>query len=371
MFDRRGRLFDQNTKKAFLDPTHPEVRRYLLALLEEIATRYQVDGIQLDYIRYPFQDPSTSVNQTYGYGQAARQQFKELTGYDPIRISPRDRVLWQKWTDFRIQQIDSFVASVSERLRRQRPNLILSAAVFPLPRAERLQRLQQNWEDWASRGTIDLMVPMTYALDTNGLQKLAQPVLSQSALSSALILPAIRLLNLPDIVAIDQIQLLRDLPTGGYAVFAAENLDANLRTIFSRTQGRGSSSASEPVPYRQPFPAAAARYAALQREWSFLLRNRQISIQEPALSQWGKQADALAIALNQLVTEPSMKNLSSAKTALSLFRAQFQRWMQQQAQKQPYQVQVWDNRLATIERLLSYGERTVLNQNRQNGMEQR
>jgi hypothetical protein len=38
--------------------------------------------------------------------------------------------------------------------------------------------------------------------------------------------------------------------------------------------------------------------------------------------------------------------------------------MQQQAVTQPYQVQAWDNRLATIERLLRYGERTVLNQDR-------
>jgi hypothetical protein len=118
------------------------------------------------------------------------------------------------------------------------------------------------------------------------------------------------------------------------------------------------------VPYRKPFPAAAARYAALQREWSFLLANRQILIQEPVLSQWGKQADTLSTALNQLAAQPSMQNLSSAKASLSLFRSQFQRWMQQQAVTQPYQVQAWDNRLATIEQLLRYGERTLLNQNR-------
>ncbi|WP_333464429.1 family 10 glycosylhydrolase, partial [Microcoleus sp. herbarium7] len=122
MFDGRGRLFDVNNKKAFFDPANPEVRNYLMSLLDEIATRYKVDGIQLDYIRYPFQDPS--VNQTYGYGRAGRQQFQAQTGVDPINVRVSDRVLWQKWTDFRIQQIDSFVATVSQRLRAQRPNLI-------------------------------------------------------------------------------------------------------------------------------------------------------------------------------------------------------------------------------------------------------
>ncbi len=359
--DRQGRLFD-HTKKVFLDPANPEVRRYLMRLLDEIATRYQVDGIQLDYIRYSFQDPS--VNQTYGYGLAARQQFQALTGVDPVKVNPSDRQLWQRWTDFRIRQIDNFVTTVSQRLRLQRPKLILSAAVFPLPRQERLQKLQQNWESWAIQGDIDLVVPMTYALDTNGFQNLAQPVLTQSTLNSALIVPGIRLLNLPDIVAVDQIQLLRDLPTGGFALFAMENLNSTLSNIFSRIQGRNSTTASEPLPYRQPFPAAAARYAALQREWNFLLANNQMLIREPVLSEWGKKADALSTSLNQLAKEPSMQNLSSAKTSLSAFRSQFQRWMQQQAAKEPYQVQVWINRLATIERLLLYGERTVLNQYR-------
>ena len=361
MFDRQGRLFDQNNKKAFFDPANPEVRSYLMNLLEEIATRYDVDGIQLDYIRYPFQEPS--VNQTYGYGRAGRQQFQAQTGFDPLNVSVGDRILWKKWTDFRIQQIDSFVSLVSRRLKAQRPNLILSTAVFPLPRPERLQRLQQNWEDWAIRGEIDLMIPMTYALDTRGLQSLAQPVLSQSTLGSALILPGIRLLNLPNQVAVDQIQLLRDLPTGGYALFAVENLDANLRNILGRTQGRGTPSTNEPVPYRQPLKAAAARYAALQREWGFLLSTNQIWMQQPALSEWGKQTDALLMVLNQVAADPSAQNLLSAKTSLLSFRSQFQRWMQQQAVKQPYQVQVWENRLATIEQLVHYGERTGASRN--------
>jgi hypothetical protein len=55
-----------------------------------------------------------------------------------------------------------------------------------------------------------------------------------------------------------------------------------------------------------------------------------------------------------------MKNLTTAKAALSSFRSQFSKWMEPQALQQPYQVQVWNYRLTMIERLLSYGERTAL-----------
>jgi uncharacterized lipoprotein YddW (UPF0748 family) len=357
-YDNRGQTIPLTQTKPFFDPANPEVRRYLIALLEEIATNYEVDGIQLDYIRYPFQDES--ANQTYGYGMAARQQFQALTGVDPAKISPRDRQLWKKWTDFRLQQIDSFVATASQRLRAKRPSLIISAAVFPIPRRERLQRLQQNWEDWVNRGDVDLVIPMTYALETNQLQNLAQPWLMQSSLSSALVLPGIRLLNLPDIVAVDQIQLLRDSAAVGYSLFAAENLNTNLHSIFSRTQGRNDKTPNQPLPHRQPFAAASVRYGALQREWSYLLSTNQLRVEQDSLTAWSRQADAVNAALNQLATEPSSQNLSVAKTKVAAFRRQFSRWMQLQTAEQPYQVQVWNNRLATIEQLLSYGERVQL-----------
>jgi len=359
MYDNQGSLFDPRSGKVFLDPANEEVRRYLMDLFDEIASNYEVDGIQFDYIRYPFQDPA--ANQTYGYGKAARQQFRALAGVDPLRISPRSREQWQKWTQFRTQQIDSFVATAAQRLRAKRPELIVSAAVFPFPQSERLEKLQQNWEDWAQRGDVDLLVPMTYALDTNRLQQIAQVLFSGSRLSSTLMVPGIRLLNLSDVVAIDQIQLLRDSPVSGYSLFAFENLNPNLQTIFSRTQGTLTPKVSASLPYRQPFEAAAVRYTALQREWQLLSTNNQMWIREPALTEWRQQAENLSKELNQLAAEPSNNHLFSAKASLRSFRTQFSKWMQLHAVEQPYQVQVWENRLATVERLLLYGERTVLN----------
>ncbi len=361
--DKKGNLFDYSSgyKKAFFDPANPRVQNYLLSLLEEIATNYDVDGIQLDYIRYPFQDPR--VNQTFGYGKSSRWLFKQMTGVDPIEMKP-NHPLWSQWTGFRSRQVDNFVLAASERLKEKRPDLILSAAVFPMPREERLFRLQQHWEKWVQNEWVDIIVLMTYALDTDNLEEKTQPLFSESMEGSALLLPGIRLLNVPDPVTVDQVQLLRDLPAGGYALFAAENFTANLQRIFSRTQGSGDSADREPLPHRQPFQVAFARYQALQREWGFLLTKNQLSMEKAVMKDWGRQADFLAEALKQLADEPSTRRLLSAQIALSSFRRQFGNWMVQQRKAQPYQVQAWENRLETLERLLSYGERKVLNRNR-------
>lgn len=358
-YDNRGSLFPPGQGKPFLDPANPEARQYLLRLFDEIVSRYQVDGLQLDYIRYPFQDPG--AGRTYGYGSAARQQFQQLTGVDPTQISPRDRALWGKWTQFRTQQIDSFVAIASQQLRQKRPNLIMSVAVFPLSEHDRLNKLQQHWEVWASRGDIDLVVPMTYASDTYRFQSLSQPWINSTKLGSTLVLPGIRLLNLPVSVAVDQIQLSRDLPASGYSLFAVENLSNELQTLFQQTQGR-SSTAQAPIPYRQPFQTATARYAALQREWNFLLSNNQLWLRGAALSAWRSQSKDLETALKELSDAPSPRRLAVARAALNAFQSQFNDWMRLQALENPYQVKVWSNRLATVDKLLNYGERVVLKQ---------
>jgi uncharacterized lipoprotein YddW (UPF0748 family) len=363
--DQNGNRFHYNSGKVFFDPANPGVRRYLSLLLAEIATDYKVDGIHLDYIRYPFQDPSGKL--TYGYGIAARQQFRQMTGVDPIQLTPEDP-LWSQWTQFRSEQIDSFISSVSQELKEQRPDLILSTAVFPMPRSERLYKIQQNWEEWVKQEWIDLLVPMTYAPDTEKLDQLASPLLSQFSDSKTLLLPGIRLLDLSDVMAVDQMQLLRGMSTEGYALFAAENLNSNLENLFNRIQGNVEGKVTEPLPYRQPFHTTLHRYQGLQQEWNFFLSNNQLSVEEITLKEWGEKADKLGEDLQKLADDPSVKNFLSTQLALSSFRRQFPKWMKETKSIDSYQAKIWQNRLNALDRLLSYGEKRILPKNNRNSV---
>jgi uncharacterized lipoprotein YddW (UPF0748 family) len=360
-YDNRGQMIPPGQGKHFFDPANPQLREYLLNLYEEIVTKYDVDGLQLDYIRYPFQDPS--AGRSYGYGKSARIQFQQLYGVDPASINPSQRDLWQKWTAFRTEKVNSFVAEVSQRLRKKRPNLTLSVAVFPLLQQERIQKLQQNWELWAKRGDIDLIVPMTYALDTARFERLAQPWIASTQfgqLGSALLVPGIRLLNLPTPGAFDQIQAIRDLPAIGYALFAAENLTGDLQQVFNNTQGNHQSREREPIPHRQPFLSASTRYTALQAEWQWIEQNNQLRLTPTALLSFKEQGSVLESALKQLAEKANASKLATARSSLVRFRSQFRGWMRSQSVENPYQVRVWENRLAAIERLLRYGERVEL-----------
>ncbi|MEO1391445.1 MAG: family 10 glycosylhydrolase [Cyanobacteria bacterium J06634_5] len=236
-YDNHGNLIIPGQTKTFLDPANLEVRQYLLDLLSEIASRYDVDGIQFDYVRYPFQDPD--ANRLFGYGTAGRQQFQALTGVDPIDLSPknggdkRSAYYWNQWLQFRTQKITSFVAEASERLRRQKPGITLSAAVFADGTYKRQHTLQQDWEDWADQGLVDWIVLMSYASSTERFEELIRPWVVESSYRATRVIPGIRLLNLPTAIAEGQLQLLRRFTTNGYALFAADNLNGDVQQMLA------------------------------------------------------------------------------------------------------------------------------------------
>jgi uncharacterized lipoprotein YddW (UPF0748 family) len=355
--DNKGRRQHINDGKFYFDPANQEARSYLLRIIGEITNKYKVDGLQLDYIRYPFQDPNQGFS--FGYGKAAREQFQQQTGVDPANISPDSGDLWPRWIEFKTEKINSFVAEVSQFLRQNAPRTILSVAVFPHPESQRIYKIQQNWEVWARRGDVDLVVPMTYALDTNRLQRIAEPLAKEQNLGPTLIAPSVKLLNLPNIVAIDQIQALRDLPMGGYAIFAFETIGNNLQGFFSRTQSH-SHAIKEPIPYRQPFAAAAARYTTLKQEWSLLLATNQLRISESELRNLSADANDLGQALSALAANPSPGKLAVAKKSLDSFKSRFKSSMRLHSMENSYQVETWQNRLAGLDMLLRYGERVEL-----------
>ncbi|MEM9805982.1 MAG: family 10 glycosylhydrolase [Cyanobacteria bacterium P01_D01_bin.56] len=367
-YDRQGRPIPVGQDKPFLDPANPEVRGYLMRMLQEVADNYDIAGIQFDYVRYPFQDPG--ADRTYGYGTAARLKFRDLTGVDPAVLSPRNnpdltpqeqrrrRQLWQQWTEFRVEQVSSFVAEASQMLRQRRPELIISAAVFAKPTHERIQKIQQDWETWAQRGDVDWIVLMSYAMDTNRFKELIHPWVLEGNYGSTLIIPGIRLLNLPDMAALDQIQTLRDLPVSGYALFAADNLQQSIQTLLNNTQGDGEMSQS--LPQQQPFDTALERYQVLQREWSWLLGNGQVLMQEQLMTQWISDVNVLGAQMAELAENPSHRKLEVVRSQLENLDRTIANDLIVQSQQNRYRLQTWHHRLTTIEHLLAYGEKRFI-----------
>ncbi|MFZ4665931.1 MAG: glycoside hydrolase family 10 protein, partial [Prochlorotrichaceae cyanobacterium] len=346
--------------KPFLDPANPAARAYVQSLITEISDRYAVDGIQLDYIRYPFQDIAGGT--TFGYGKAGRERFQQRTGVDPKTLTPQ-HPLWEAWQNFRIEQVDTFVAEVGQNLRRNHPEMKLSVAVFAFPTHERLAKLQQNWEAWAKRGDVDLVCLMAYAMDTNRFEQLTDQWLSNTDLGGTLVTAGIHLLSLPDsALVLDQVQFLRDHSTSGYVLFATQQFNEALQTRF-RPLFPGQERSSSVLPHRSPLQAAHLRYLALQQEWDVLSGQQQIWISDENRVAWDAARQSLDRALAEAARMPSAQNLHHATLELDKFRAEFPRWFDRHQLQNSYQVRTWQHRLSVLTILLHYGER-MLDQSR-------
>lgn len=144
-----------------LNPCYPEVRAYLVAVLREIVQGYPIDGLHMDYIRFPNDYhkcylPARSVPD-YPRDPKTLALFRRATGRTPDS-APR---LWDTW---RTAQITQLVRDIRRMCRSVRPRAWLSAAVGASPDKARRAHFQDS-RRWLAEGLLDAVFPMNYAAD--------------------------------------------------------------------------------------------------------------------------------------------------------------------------------------------------------------
>ncbi|MBW2716555.1 MAG: family 10 glycosylhydrolase [Deltaproteobacteria bacterium] len=190
LVDRRGRsildypnleipepdrsYYRMGTPAVWLDPAAPGVAEYLTATFAELMTRYpELDGLHLDYIRYPGVLPFApgsrfGVGLDFGYGDSTRARFKAETGLvAPMGDSLRNANRWDEWRREKMYELvggvrTAVLATRPEAAENQQP--LVSAAVGAY--AERVYLAEaQDWKGWIEAGLLDFAVPMAYSLD--------------------------------------------------------------------------------------------------------------------------------------------------------------------------------------------------------------
>lgn len=201
----------------WLCPSHPKNVLLELESSLEIVANYDVDGIHLDYIRYPGSHAC--------YCEGCRQRFVLATRLQidkwPAAVLPKTGAHSQKYIEWRVQQITRLVRMLHKRLREADPDIKLSAAVFGwYPGC--ITSIGQDWIAWAKAGYVDFVCPMNYTEDSGYFTEL---LVNQLALmpKGVAIYPGIgatasNSLLTPDAV-VEQIYLSRNLSASGWAIF--------------------------------------------------------------------------------------------------------------------------------------------------------
>jgi uncharacterized lipoprotein YddW (UPF0748 family) len=184
LVDRRGRsildwpdldvpeperaLVRLGTPAIWLDPGAPGVAERLAATFAELAARYpELDGLHLDYIRFPDVLPFSpgsrfGVGLDFGHGAATRARFEAETGK---RAPGPDGVGdGEAWDDWRRGQVTRVVKAIRDASFAVQPRLELSAAVSAYPERAYLS-LFQDWRGWVDSGLLNFAVAMLYTRD--------------------------------------------------------------------------------------------------------------------------------------------------------------------------------------------------------------
>jgi uncharacterized lipoprotein YddW (UPF0748 family) len=139
----------------YLSPSVPAVASHLEGVVRELVRAYPVDGLHLDFIRYP--GPS------FDHSRAALEGLRRETGGTDLLGGPgRDPAAW---SDYRRRVLTGLVRRLSGAARVERPGLVLSAAVAP-DEAQAVHHKFQDWPAWLAGGLIGALCPMTYTPDS-------------------------------------------------------------------------------------------------------------------------------------------------------------------------------------------------------------
>ena len=137
---KKGLKVKEYSSGAYLNPADPAVAVYLAKLCGEIVSRYDVDGINLDYIRYPDGWPAP----TYRNGDSPTQRRRNIT---------------------------AIVRAIHDKVKSIRPSVKMSCS--PIGKYADLSRyssknfnahdrVSQEAQEWLKQGLMDQLYPMQY-----------------------------------------------------------------------------------------------------------------------------------------------------------------------------------------------------------------
>lgn len=153
----------------YTSPLHPAAQDHTTAVIREIAARYAVDGVHLDYVRFP--------NDEFDYSPAAMDQFKAAVLPDLNQSQRREaaarelldpaaypNLFPEKWSEFRRSRLTSLVIKIRAAVKAVRPDAVVSAAVVPDAQQAFDERLQ-DWRGWIDHSLLDVLCPMAYTTE--------------------------------------------------------------------------------------------------------------------------------------------------------------------------------------------------------------
>lgn len=155
IYHKNPNLFVRHGKKLYFDPAYPETREFLVKVIKELVTDYDLDGIHFDDYFYPNNDFEDSVS----FSQHSR-------GY-----SAQDKMAWRR------ENVDLVIEMLRDTIKSVKPYVKFGISPYAVwrnlkedPRGSDTKSFSYTNYDhlhadilhWMEKGWIDYVVPQLY-----------------------------------------------------------------------------------------------------------------------------------------------------------------------------------------------------------------
>ena len=210
----------------YLSPAHPAVKEHLYSIWIDVLERYDVDGMHFDYVRYP--------NVGFDYSRVALERFRFLIdktiseGERKVlaSVAERDPLVYanafpDRYAQFQRDQVTEIVERIHHGVKKRKPKVMISAAVFANDDDAFTNRFQ-DWKLWLRQGLIDVACPMAYTPDTEIFRKQITVAVGNAA--GREVWAGIGAYRIPPESTIEKIRVARELGARGFVLFSYDSL---------------------------------------------------------------------------------------------------------------------------------------------------
>lgn len=154
-------------QRVWLNPFKPEVQQFILDLILEVVTQYDIDGIQFD--------DHMGLPSDFGYDPYTIALYKkENPGKEPPK-NPKDPA-WLRW---RADKITEFMGRMVRTIKARKP--YITVALSPNAQKFSYENYLQDWVTWRRKGYVDELLLQVYRSDINSfVNELMQPEVQEA-----------------------------------------------------------------------------------------------------------------------------------------------------------------------------------------------
>jgi uncharacterized lipoprotein YddW (UPF0748 family) len=210
----------------YMSPVLPAAVDHVDAIVRDLVARYALDGVHLDYARYP--------NARFDYSRAAIRAFrgavrpqlpasvrKDLDARESDDLLAYPDALQAEWTAFRLSRMTALVARLRQTIKSTRGDALVTVAATPDLQEARDHRLQ-DWGAWLQAGLVDAVCPMAYTPEPARFAE--QISAARDVAGGRSVWAGIGAYRLPPAQTIENIQTARRLGAAGVVLFSYDSL---------------------------------------------------------------------------------------------------------------------------------------------------